>query len=133
MTMLEGGCLCGAVGYAVEDAFTAAFYCHCSNCRRATGSAFKPMAVLPREKIVLTHGADAVLFYGTPPATHDVHCSRCGSFLYSVIVETGNAHVAMGTLRDAPSIRPSFHMFVGSKAPWYEITDGLPRYEAMPT
>jgi hypothetical protein len=130
--MLKGGCLCGVVGYEVEDAFSAAFYCHCSQCRRATGSAFKPMAVICSEKLRLTHGASDMLIYGTPTSTHDAHCGRCGSFLYSVISHTGNTHVAMGTLIDPPSIRPSFHMFVASKAPWYEITDGLPQFEGMP-
>lgn len=132
MTMLRGGCLCGAIGYEVEDAFAAAFYCHCSRCRRATGSAFKPMASIRTGKLSLIHGADRVLFYGTPPDTHDVHCGVCGSFLYSVIAENGNTHVAMGTLRDVPAVRPSFHMFVGSKAPWYEITDDLPQFDGMP-
>ncbi|ODT72381.1 MAG: aldehyde-activating protein [Pelagibacterium sp. SCN 63-23] len=132
MSMLRGGCLCGAVGYAVEDDFAAAFYCHCSRCRRATGSAFKPMASIKTGKLSLTHGAEKVLFYGTPPQTHDAHCGTCGSFLYSVIAENGNTHVAMGTLIDTPSVRPSFHMFVGSKAAWYEITDELPQFEAMP-
>jgi hypothetical protein len=41
-------------------------------------------------------------------------------------------HVAMGTLVDAPSIRPDKHIFVGSKAAWYEITDGLPQFDAFP-
>jgi hypothetical protein len=38
-------------------------------------------------------------------------------------------HVALGSLADAPSIRPSAHIFVGSKAPWYTITDDLPQFE----
>lgn len=54
--MLRGSCLCGAVGYEVEDAFAAAFYCHCSKCRRATGSAFKPMASIPFDRIRLVRG-----------------------------------------------------------------------------
>ncbi len=132
MTTLKGGCLCGKVGYEVEDDFAVAFYCHCSRCRRATGSAFKPMAAIKTGALRLTDGADQVLIYGTPPGSHDVHCGTCGSFLYSVIAENGNTHVAMGTLIDAPSVRPSFHMFVGSKAPWYEITDSLPQFDGMP-
>ncbi|MFD1251770.1 Glutathione-dependent formaldehyde-activating enzyme [Devosia equisanguinis] len=132
MSTLRGGCLCGAVGYEVEDAFAAAFYCHCSCCRRATGSAFKPMAAIKTGRLRLTYGAELVLYYGTPPRNHDVHCGTCGSFLYSVIADNGNTHVAMGTLIDAPTVRPSFHMFVGSKAPWYEITDSLPQFEGMP-
>jgi hypothetical protein len=66
------------------------------------------------------------------PTGHDAHCGRCGSLLYSVVRDGAFVHVAMGTLVDAPSIRPSKHIFVGSKAPWFEITDDLPQYEAFP-
>ena len=59
---------------------------------------------------------------------HDAHCRRCGSLLYSVVREGAFVHVAMGTLIDDPSIRPTAHIFVGSKAPWFAITDGLPQY-----
>ncbi len=130
--MLKGSCLCGAVAYEVPDEFAAAFYCHCSRCRRATGSAFKPMASIPFERISLTQGHDEVLVYGEPSQTHDIHCRHCGSLLYSYIAENGNAHVAMGTLLDAPSVRPSFHIFVGSKAEWYDIRDELPQFDGLP-
>jgi hypothetical protein len=60
--------------------------------------------------------------------THDAHCARCGSLLYSVVRDGGFVHVAMGTLTDDPSIRPTAHIFVGSKAPWFEIVDGLPQH-----
>jgi hypothetical protein len=43
--------------------------------------------------------------------------------------EAAWVHLAMGTLVDTPSIRPTHHIFVGPKAPWYEITDGLPQYD----
>jgi len=132
MGIINGSCLCGAVRYSVADDFHAAFNCHCSRCRRATGSAFKPMAAIVFDKIRLVQGQDDLLIYGQPPGSHDLHCRHCGSFLYSYIAENGNGHVAMGTLVDAPSIRPQFHMFVGSKAPWHEITDGLPQYEGFP-
>jgi hypothetical protein len=51
----------------------------------------------------------------------------CGSLLYSVIRDGAFAHVAMGTLIDDPAIRPTSHIFVGSKAPWFTITDDLPQ------
>lgn len=130
--VLEGSCLCGAVGYEVADEFHAAFNCHCSRCRRATGAAFKPMAAIVSHKIRLTRGQEDLLIYGEQSGSHDVHCRHCGSFLYSHIAETGNVHVAMGTLVDVPSIRPSFHMFVGSKAPWHEIRDDLPQFAELP-
>ena len=65
--------------------------------------------------------------YGEGEA-YDVHCGRCGSLLYSVVREARYAHVAMGTLVDDPSIRPTEHIFVSRKAPWETITDGLPQY-----
>ena len=129
---LAGKCFCGAVHYAVPDEFRYAMICHCSNCRRTTGSAFKPFAGIERQKFAVTQGADGLLIYGSDKA-HDAHCKKCGSLLYSVVREAGWVHVAMGTLVDPPSIRPSCHIFVGSKAPWDNITDDLPQYEGHVT
>jgi len=125
---LAGSCLCGAVRYVVDDAFVYALNCHCSNCRRATGAAFKPLAGIERDRLSITQGEDALLIFGDENAC-DVRCKACGSFLYSVVRDGAFVHVVMGTLLDAPRIRPSAHIFVGSKAPWYTITDDLPRYE----
>jgi hypothetical protein len=124
--MLAGECLCGAVRYRVADAFGYAENCHCSKCRRATGAAFKPFAGIERGKLSLAAGEDEVLRFGGG-ACHDVHCRRCGSLLYSVVRDGAFVHVAMGTLVDAPSIRPTRHIFVGSKAPWFTIADDLPQ------
>jgi hypothetical protein len=120
--------MCGAVHYAVADAFRYAMNCHCSDCRRATGSAFKPFAGIEREKLAITQGADALMTFGDV-AGHDAHCKLCGSLLYSVVREGAFVHVTLGTLVDDPTIRPDRHIFVGSKAPWFTITDDLPQYE----
>jgi hypothetical protein len=125
---LAGKCLCGAVQYAVADEFEYAANCHCSNCRRATGSAFKPFAGIARDKLSISDGAEDLMIFGEE-AGHDAHCVRCGSLLYSVVRGGAYVHVTMGTLVDAPSIRPTKHIFVGSKAPWFTITDDLPQYE----
>lgn len=127
--LLAGGCLCGAVRYAVADEFSYALNCHCSNCRRATGSAFKPFAGIERDKLRITQGEDRVSIYGDADAAHDVHCKVCGSLLFSVVRDGEYVHVTLGTLADTPSIRPTAHIFVGSKASWYAITDGLPQFD----
>ena len=125
---LSGKCLCGAVQYAVADEFRYAANCHCSNCRRATGSAFKPFAGIERDKLALTEGADRLLIFGGG-SNHDAHCSVCGSLLYSLVRNGAYVHVPMGTLVDTPAIRPTAHIFVGSKASWFAITDDLPQHE----
>lgn len=129
---LAGSCFCGAVCYKVADAFTYALNCHCSQCRRTTGSAFKPFAGIESGKLKLTKGKSDLLIVGDETG-HDAHCKRCGSLLYSIVREGAYAHVALGTLIDAPSIRPTAHIFVGSKAPWFEITDKLPQYKGHMT
>ena len=121
--------MCGAVRYAVADAFAYALNCHCSNCRRTTGAAFKPFAGIGRDRLAITAGADKLLIFGEAN-NHDAHCKRCGSLLYSVVRAGAFVHLAMGTLIDDPTIRPTAHIFVGSKAPWFTITDDLPQYEA---
>ncbi len=127
---LTGACMCRAVSYRVADAFGYAMNCHCSNCRRTTGSAFKPFAGIERGRLQIIEGGN-LLIVGEANA-HDAHCGACGSLLYSVVRDGAFVHVAMGTLVDAPTIRPSAHIFVGSKAAWFTITDDLPQYDEFP-
>jgi hypothetical protein len=128
--ILRGECFCRAVAYEVVDAFEYAMNCHCSNCRRATGSAFKPFAGIARDRLQLVRGDHDLLIHGevSPQSPHDVHCKRCGSLLWSVVRGGAFVHVTMGTLTDPPSIRPTAHIFVGSRASWHQITDDLPQY-----
>jgi hypothetical protein len=127
---LTGSCLCGEVHYSVADEFLYALNCHCSNCRRTTGSAFKPFAGIERAKLHVTKGEGNLMIFGDEDA-HDAHCKVCGSLLYSVVRDGAFVHVTLGTLVDEPTIRPTAHIFVGSKAPWFTITDNLPQYEEL--
>ena len=125
---LDGGCWCGAVRYRVADQFRYASNCHCSRCRAATGSAFKPFAGIERDALTLLTEDDALLIVGSEDL-NDTRCATCGSLLFSVVRDGAYVHVALGSLVDAPSIRPTEHIFVGSKAPWFEITDDLPQFD----
>jgi len=128
--VLAGRCECRAVRYEVADEFLYAANCHCSNCRASTGSAFKPFAGIEREKLEVTEGDDKLMIWGEPDANH-TRCAVCGSLLYSVVRDGAYVHVALGSLVDEPTMRPAGHIYVGSKAPWYEITDGLPQNEEL--
>lgn len=125
---LNGQCMCGAVRYEVLDEFAYALNCHCSNCRRATGAAFKPFAGIRHEQFRITQGEADLKMIGEATGC-DMRCQRCGSYLYSIVRGGEYIHVALGTLTDNPSIRPTAHIFVGSKAEWFTITDELPQYQ----
>jgi hypothetical protein len=110
---LTGECLCGAVHYAVTDEFVYAANCHCSNCRRATGSAFKPFAGIERHKLHVTKGEDNLMIFGDENG-NDARCKVCGSFLYR-----SSATVPSSTSLWEPSstIRPSARPSTSSLAP----------------
>jgi hypothetical protein len=127
MALLRGRCECRAVAYEVEDAFAYALNCHCSNCRASTGSLFKPFGGIGRDKLRVTQGGDTLLVWGTEDANH-TRCGICGSLLFSV-VDADRVHIALGSLVDEPTLKPTAHIFVGSKAPWEEILDDLPQRE----
>jgi len=118
------------VRYEVADEFRYAANCHCSQCRAATGSAFKPFAGIESEKLRVTDGADGLLVYGEEIG-NNTRCGVCGSLLFSVVRDGAYVHVALGSLVDEPSIRPTEHIYAGSMAPWFEITDDLPQHEEL--
>lgn len=128
---LTGSCLCGAVRYRVKDEFVYALICHCSQCRRATGSAFKPFGGIQKEKLELVAGKRSLLRYGGDVA-HDVHCRKCGSLLYSWFRDSPYVHVTYGTLTEQPTLEPTAHIYVGSKASWDRILDDLPQHQELP-
>ena len=127
--MLRGRCGCNAIAYEVLDEFVSAVNCHCSNCRATTGSAFLPSGKIEREKLRVTKGADSLLVIGDADASHAVRCGECGSLLYWTLPDGVYVRVAYGTLVDEPALKPTAHIFVGSKAPWHEILDDLPQHD----
>ena len=126
-----GRCDCGAVHYDVDGPFAYALNCHCSECRRRTGSAFKPFAGIARDKLRITQGEADLAILGTAE-NNNTSCARCGTLLFSVVQDGARVHVTLGTIEGDPGIRPRAHIFVGSKAAWFEITDDLPQFVEFP-
>jgi hypothetical protein len=126
--VLRGRCVCNAVLYEIPDEFVNAYFCHCSNCRALTGSAFLPVGRIEREKLTVTNGADSLLVDGDSDSAYEVRCARCFSLVYWTSRD-GYFGVPYGTLIDEPTLKPMYHQFVGSKASWYEIHDDLPRHD----
>jgi hypothetical protein len=126
--MIRASCLCGAVTWKVVSAVSSMSHCHCSRCRKAHGAAFATYVVAPAGGLVL-EGSDAVVRW--PGGDGDrSFCRQCGS-----VVPYGSGDVLFlpaGNFDGDPGARPELHMFVGSRAPWYTIRDGLPGFEAYP-
>jgi len=127
---LSGKCACQAVSYAVADDFKYAANCHCSVCRRATGSMFKPFGRIESDALRLTKGGSNLMMVGGD-IDHDVRCATCGSYLYSIVGNGAFVHISYGSLVDEPTLKPTEHIHVGSKAAWHTICDDLPQHVAF--
>ena len=129
---LHGRCSCGEVCFTVENNFDYAFYCQCSRCRVRTGSAFAAIAGVTIDKLQVTSGDKLLLIEGECSDGYGARCSRCSVFLFAAVRGRQYVHVSLGVLGGTPSRVPDHHIYVGSKAPWYQITDLLPQYDELP-
>jgi hypothetical protein len=132
VSTLHGQCSCGEVRFTVEDAFDYAFYCHCSRCRLRTGSAFAAIAGISIDKVQVTDGREHLLIEGECSDGYGARCTRCYAFLFSAVRARRYMHISLGVLVGTPSRVPDHHIYVGSKAPWYQINDALPQYDELP-
>jgi hypothetical protein len=132
--MLTGHCLCGSVQYEIDGEPLALLYCHCEECRRATGSSLNTSIFVRRGDFRIVSGNDALSFHESSPGNRRHFCSRCGSPVFKHFPEPPNLiTVRAGTLDTDPGIQPSGHIWVSEKAPWYEIADGLPQFQKGPS
>ena len=128
---LRGSCLCGGIAYEVTAPFTRVYNCHCSRCRQVRAAAHATNGLAPVDGVRLVRGEDLAVLYRLPGARLFAHafCRRCGSGVPRRDPEWGAAVIPFGSLDDDPGRRADCHIFVGSRAPWYEFEDDLPRFD----
>ena len=131
-TTLHGRCSCGEVNFTLENTLDYAYYCHCSRCRTRTGSAFATIGGASIDKLRVTAGNKSLLIEGECSDGYGARCNRCYAFLFAAVRGRQYVHVSLGVLAGTPSRLPDHHIYVASKAPWYQITDGLPQYDELP-
>jgi hypothetical protein len=128
--VIEGSCLCGGVAFEIELPFRRANVCHCSRCRKHSGGSGLVQGRVPRERFRMLRGEDLVRSFRPEGGKVKAFCSVCGSSLFGGDWPDGpEVSVRFGSLEGDPGIRPEYHTFVASAAPWDELPDdGLPRY-----
>lgn len=131
---VRGSCLCGGVAYESTGAPLRAYSCHCSRCRKARGAAHASNLFGPIDGFRFVRGEERLASYKVPEAQRfmQVFCRTCGSPMPRVDPDRGIVVIPMGSLDGDPGVRPSRHIFVGSKAPWFEIADDLPQDADFP-
>ena len=132
--MIRGSCLCGGVRFEIDRARGPFELCHCSRCRKVSGSAFIAGLGVRREDFRFVTGVELIRTYDapireSPPAYRSVFCSRCGSPVPDPTSDAPWFEIAAGALDDDPGLRPDRHIMVDFKSRWYEIADALPQLD----
>jgi hypothetical protein len=125
--MIRGSCACGAIRFEI-DAVRSLTHCHCVNCRKLTGASFATYAHVGMSKFRWLGGHKRIRRYESAPGSFRGFCPTCGSLVPGQAPYLETMSVPAGLLDDDPGVKPRLHVFAASKAPWWEITDDLPRH-----
>lgn len=132
---MKGSCLCGDVVYEVKPPFRVFQYCHCSRCRKFTGSAHASNLFVAPEQFRWLTGVEQVGRYEKPDAKYFAtsFCKNCGSSLPWQAQGARNMVIPAGTLDEPPQLSPQQNIFWDSRADWYAETHELAKYSELPT
>lgn len=128
---IRGSCLCGKVSFEINGKVSDIGQCHCSKCRKATGTAHAATLVTAKRSFRWLLGESHVRTYATDTGYDTAFCNVCGS----PVPKLRNGKVFMvpvGALDDDPGVRPVLHASVASKAPWFELYGDLPQHDERP-
>jgi hypothetical protein len=127
--MHRGSCLCGRVRYELSRELGEFGYCHCTSCRKASGSAHAANAPVERDAFTLTAGDDVLREFESSPGKFRAFCSACGSPIYARLTASPDTlRIRLGSLDTPFSKQPRAHTWVSDKASWEPIDDGLPQF-----
>ena len=128
---IKGSCFCGAITYKIEGELRDARSCHCSMCRRAFSSQASAYALVEDKEFTWVSGGKLLSNYESDNGAGLQFCSKCGSTLCGIYKGKING-VTLGCVEGDPNIKLERHIFVGSKAAWETIPEGVPQYEEWP-
>ena len=130
--MIHGSCLCGAIRFEISEITGPFELCHCSKCRKSSGSAFASGIGVRVEHYRLLSGKNLIETFtaplaSSPPAYHRSFCRKCGCQVPSPDQAAEYFEIPAGLLDSDPQIKPDKHIFVDYKSPWFDIGDSLPQ------
>ncbi len=128
----EGSCLCGRVRYRATGPLGDLGHCHCTDCQKSCGAAFGTYVAVLRERFTFVQGEKDLQAYQAESGTRRLFCRTCGSKITAESDKWEAIYVLAGTLDTPLEQKPTVHIWVRSKVPWYEIRDGLVQHATDP-
>lgn len=129
---MKGQCLCGKVVFEIASEKLGIYHCHCSQCRRLTGTAFNTGCFVQSEDFSWNSGETEIKTYIDQSGYHSAFCKHCGS---STPNPSGASlyWIPAGTLEDSSSLEVKAHICIDSKADWDVIPKDVVQYATMPS
>ncbi|WP_068547711.1 GFA family protein [Thalassotalea crassostreae] len=130
--MYLGKCLCGDVQVKINGEISDIIHCHCSLCRKNSGTAFATNGFINSAEFEIIAGKEKITTFSFKPGRNRHFCTNCGSPVYSSNdQDPARFRIRLGILDSEITERPISHNFVSSKANWEELDAQLPRYDAF--
>lgn len=130
--MYTGKCLCGEVEVKITGAITDIIHCHCSLCRKNSGTAYATNGFVQASEFEVVKGKELLSTFSFKPGKNRHFCSKCGSPVFSSNEQDPSRYrLRLGILDSDITERPMSHNFVTSKANWEDLDAKLPRYETF--
>ena len=131
---LTGSCLCGALQYSVTGEPSRFYHCHCSRCRKSSGTGHASNLFIDNASLTWTGDTDLISRYKVPEAKRFIRtfCSRCGGPVPAALPDYNMAFVPAGTLDEEPELKPQARLFQDSKTSWSCSDDEIPCFETYP-
>jgi len=129
----HGACLCGDVRFRITGGFDAFFLCHCSRCRKGSGSAHGANLFSSTATLEWLAGADRVRTFRLPGTRHEKHfCGQCGGALPGLQAGGALLVVPAGSLDSAVALRPNAHICCADRADWDARLEEVPMLDGLP-
>ena len=129
--MIQGNCYCGQCSFEASGELFDVLHCHCSNCRKLTGSTFSTYGGVSKENFNWLCEPSEIREFQSSQYVSRYLCGTCGALIASIDKKEQNTiYLSIGLLEPGITVKPEYHQYVASKAPWYEIKDELPQFLA---
>ncbi|RXJ74440.1 aldehyde-activating protein [Veronia nyctiphanis] len=128
--MYKASCFCGKVTLDITGPISHIIHCHCSLCRKSSGTAYATNGFVDTEHLVITSGEEVLSYFERKPGKKRHFCSSCGSPIFSSNeADPSRVRLRLGLLDTDITERPESHNFVTSRANWEDMDTHLPRYK----
>lgn len=131
MTVLQGSCVCGGIRFEISGPLEGIQQCHCSICRKASGTAAIATILVSADQLKWIAGEDLIRTFARPSGYGTAFCSVCGSPAPDSNAKRTRYGIPAGLLDGDPPLHVTGHIFVGSKASWDTIADDAPKLDTM--